>query len=397
MTRKEFLRLSALLGVGAPVLSHMLTGCATKDEIINPSFQTTFSGKVIIVGAGAAGLTAAYILNRYNVPYEIIEAAPVYGGRIKEIRGFVDFPIDLGAEWIHTHPSILSEIISDEKVTAEVEIINYTPETIHIWKNGELKKRNFFSNFYGEHKFKSSGWFDFFEQHIVPSVRDNIRLNSPVNEIDYSADKVILKTTLGESLEADKVILTVPLKILQNDFISFSPAIPSEQKQLIDRVDMPDGIKIFVEFSEKFYPDIVGFDSVFELLGGEKLLYDAAFRKDSDRNVLGLFTVGEPSTEYTGFSSEEELMTYFMAQLDEMFNGKASQTYLNHVVQNWSKEPFIQGSYSYHENDNDARDMRKPIANKLFFAGEAYSSLATSTVHGAAQSAYEAVEEILSS
>ncbi|MEM7512146.1 MAG: NAD(P)/FAD-dependent oxidoreductase [Bacteroidota bacterium] len=397
MTRKEFLRLSALLGVGAPVLSQMLTGCASRDEIINPSFQTNFSGKVIIVGAGAAGLTAGYILNRYNVPFEIIEAAPVYGGRIKEIRDFADFPIDLGAEWIHTHPSILAEIINDETVNAEVDIINYSPDTIHIWKNGELKKRNFASNFYGEHKFKNSGWFDFFEQHIVPSVRSNIRLNSPVNEIDYSADKVMLKTSQGDSFEADKVILTVPLKILQNEFISFSPAIPADQKQLIDEVEMPDGIKIFVEFSEKFYPGIVGFDSVFELLAGEKLLYDAAFRKDANRHVLGLFTVGEPSTEYTQFDSEEELMTYYMAQLDEIFDGKPSQTYLNHAVQNWSKEPYIQGSYSFHENNNDAQNMRKPIANKLFFAGEAYSSLSTATVHGAAQSAYEAVEEALQS
>ncbi|MEM6767707.1 MAG: FAD-dependent oxidoreductase, partial [Bacteroidota bacterium] len=246
MTRKEFIKAAAILGIGAPVLSQILMSCTSQDEILSPSFETDFSGKVIIVGAGVAGLTAAYLLNRYNVPFEIIEAAPIYGGRVKEIRGFADFPIDLGAEWIHTHPSILAEIIDDENVNAEIDIINYSPETLYIWKDGKLRKRNFFTNFYAEHKFKNTSWFDFFEQYIVPPVRDNIRLNSPINAVDYSADKVVLRNIQGETFEADKVIMTVPLKILQNEFISFFPALPADQKELINAVDMPDGIKIFV-------------------------------------------------------------------------------------------------------------------------------------------------------
>jgi len=67
---------------------------------------------VAIVGAGAAGLAAGYLLQRYRVDFEIIEAAPVYGGRLKRAEGFADFPIDLGAEWIHTHPVVLAEILN---------------------------------------------------------------------------------------------------------------------------------------------------------------------------------------------------------------------------------------------------------------------------------------------
>ena len=47
MTRKEFLRLSALLGVGVPILSQMLTGCATKDEIIDVAKEAVVHENII--------------------------------------------------------------------------------------------------------------------------------------------------------------------------------------------------------------------------------------------------------------------------------------------------------------------------------------------------------------
>ena len=165
-----------------------LSSCK-KNDISYPEFEVNFSGKVTIIGAGAAGLTAGYILNRYNIDFEILEASDKFGGRVKEIEGFADFPIDLGAEWIHTHPSILAKLINDTSVDASIDIINYSPETLYIWDNGKLKKRNFFTNFYGERKFKKTTWYSFFDDYIVPAVYDKIIFNSPVNEINYTNDK----------------------------------------------------------------------------------------------------------------------------------------------------------------------------------------------------------------
>jgi len=84
MTRKEFIEKSLLMGIGLPFLSSTFLQSCSKDDSIFPKFQTNFSGKVIIVGAGAAGLAAGYLLKRYGVDFEIIEAASVYGGRLKK-------------------------------------------------------------------------------------------------------------------------------------------------------------------------------------------------------------------------------------------------------------------------------------------------------------------------
>ena len=53
------------------------------------------------MGAGAAGITAGHALSEKGIDFEILEASSVHGGRVKKTAGFADFPIDLGAEWVH--------------------------------------------------------------------------------------------------------------------------------------------------------------------------------------------------------------------------------------------------------------------------------------------------------
>lgn len=399
MNRKEFVKTLSLFGIGATVLPSFLTSCQEEVEFY-PDFQVNFSGKVIIVGAGTAGLLSGYILKRYNIDFEIIEASSIYGGRVKADENLSDVPIDIGAEWIHVNPSILARLLNDNTLSDNIEVINYTPETFYVWRDGKLRKRNFVTNFYGEYKFKNTTWFSYLDRYVVPSVRDNILLNSPINDINYSGDKVQLINTANETFEADRVILTVPLTILKNNFINFSPALPTEKVNALDTVDMPDGIKVFIEFSEKFYPDILSIGSLGDFISdseGEALYYDAMFRKDSSKHVLALFNVGNSAATYTDIATDAELIDFIIKELDEIFDGKASQTYRNHVIQNWSKEPFIQGSYSHYRDFGSRGALRQSIDNKLYFAGETYapSDDDIATVHGAGESAYDTVRELL--
>lgn len=400
MTRKEFIKTLSLFGIGTTVLPSFLTSCGNEEVDFYPDFQVNFSGKVIIVGAGTAGLIAGYILKRYNIDFEIIEASSVYGGRVKASESFSDVPIDIGAEWLHTDPSILAKLLNDRSIQDNIELINYKPDNFYLWRDGKLRKRNFFANFYAEYKFKNTTWFSYLDNYIVPSVIDHIRFDSPINTINYTADKVELTNTNNDTFEADRVILTVPLSILKNDYINFTPALPSDKINALDEVDMPPGIKVFIEFSEKFYPDILAFGTLLDFLSDAEegaLYYDAMFRKDSNRNILALFNVGESASVYTDIATDEELIAFILNELDEIFDGKASETYIKHIIQNWSKEPFIQGSYSHYDDDSPRETLRRSINNKLYFAGETFapSEDDIATVHGAGESAYATVRELL--
>lgn len=397
MNRQDFIKHFTALGLGACFLPSLLSSCDTTEGPF-PRFESNFSGKVLIIGAGAAGITAGYVLSQYGIDFEIIEAAPTYGGRVKEAADFTEFPIDLGAEWIHTDASILSTLINDPSVDANIDIINYSPESLYLWNNGKLKKRNLFTNFYGELKFKNTTWFSFFETYMIPAIRDKMVLNSPVAAIDYSTDQIKVTNTRGEEFTADKLILTVPLTTLKQSQITFTPALPASKTNALAGVEMPDGLKVFIEFSEDFYPDMTYTGGISALLNetkGEKIYYDAAFGKGSDRNILALFTVGEPATAYTSLPNDDALIAYVLNELDEMFDGKASRTYIKHISQNWSKEPYIGGSYSHYEDESVRADLIASIDNKIYFAGETYAPEDYATVHGAGQSAFVAVEQIL--
>lgn len=394
MDRKEFINKMGIVGLGGILLPGLFSACS--DDFSPTNIDVNFDGKVLIIGAGAAGLMAGYILQLYGVDFEILEASNVHGGRLKEDYNLVDYPIDLGAEWIHTDPKILSTLLQDPTITSSVDIINYSPPEISIWQNNKLRKRNLFSNFYGEHKFKSSTWYSYFENFIVPTIRSSIKYNEVVSSIDYSSHQIIVESSNSNQFLADRIIFTAPLSVLKDSDITFIPSLTQNKLSALEKIYMPDGIKVFIEFSDRFYPDIVYDGSPISASGpdGEKVYYNASYGKESSKNVFALFCVGEQAQIYVQQANEQELLNYILIELDTYFDGKASPKYLNHVIQNWSAEPYIRGSYTH--GDYSVLDvLKEPIDNRIYFAGETMAPSDTATVHGAANSAWVAVERLL--
>lgn len=88
LTRRQFGRLLGAAGVGAA-----LGGCGDDDG-------SSRANKVLVIGAGIAGLTAANALTAAGVAVEIIEARSRVGGRLWTVD-FAGGAVDLGASWIH--------------------------------------------------------------------------------------------------------------------------------------------------------------------------------------------------------------------------------------------------------------------------------------------------------
>ncbi len=382
MTKREFLKLCGVLGLSFPLQS-----------VLGQSDQSKsyFSGEVIIIGAGAAGLSAGYILARQGVKFQILEASSNFGGRLKRTLDFTDFPIPLGAEWLHVSPDIFQEITDDARV--DLETIGYqTADSYGLWENGGLSLDELGD--FEDRKFINSSWFDFFAQYVVPTVAPYIRYQTEVKALDYSSETIIIKTQ-NEVFYAEKVILTIPLGILQRGEISFMPELPDKKLSAIDKATFWGGIKVFLEFSKTFYPTFTEFVIKPES-SGQVAYYDAAYGQKSNKHILGLFAVGEPSKVYTSLTGAK-LKDYILAELDGIFSNQASPNYIKHIVQNWSQEPFIKGAYlSDYEDWKRVRTLSESVADKLYFAGEAYTSGEDwGGVHTAAQAARAAVEEIL--
>ena len=246
-----------------------------------------------------------------------------------------------------------------------------------------------------DRKFVGSSWLGFFEQYILPSVQSHTLFNTQVTSIDYQGDIIRLEDQNGQSYEANQVIITVPAKTLQRGGITFTPSLPDEKLSALQEAEIWGGFKCFIEFSEKFYPTFLEFTDLTNSTD-QHLYYDASYAQNTSTNILGLFSVGALAEPYLALSGDAQL-AYILAELDQVFDGKASQTYIKHITQNWSTEPYIQSAYlSDNASTRIARTLASPISQKIFFAGEAYTREDDwAAVHNATRSAKDAVKEIL--
>lgn len=388
MTRKEFIKLCILLGISMPFQPMLAAGESTK---INT--PTKFKETVLIIGAGAAGLTAGYLLHQQGINFQILEASSTYGGRMKTNKDFVDFPVPLGAEWLHVKRGIFNEIVNDPSVQVTIQTKKYDANKDYgLYKGKEVTVKDLGLTI--DQKFINSSWLGFFEQYVIPSIKNKITFNEIVESIDYSGEKAIVETNNRE-YTTDKIILTIPVKMLQSGSITFTPPLPADKLKALSKITVWDGFKAFIEFSENFYPTAVDFKTK-PRKAGQKMYYDAAYSQKTTRHVLGLFTVGSGTLPYRNLP-DNQLITYILKELDELFDGKATKSYIKHTTQNWNNEPFIQGAYiNDYENWRRIRTLGQSVNNQLFFAGSAYTNGNDwGSVHTASRSAIRAVNEIV--
>lgn len=326
---------------------------------------------VLIVGAGAAGLMASYDLVRaggYNVT--VLEANSLLGGRLRKLEDLADFPIDVGGEWIHqVGPEILQELVNDVNVNVNVEMTVYNPNPIQIWNGSDFFNETYAWEF---HSFVNSTWFDFFAEYIAPT--SEVVLDCVVSLIDYSTPNVTAVCQDGREFYSDKILVTVPVTILQQDFITFNPLLPEYKQVALTQVVMPPAMKLFMRFDQDFYPEAFAAkeDYTDEEETGERLFYDETWGQDSSDNILGMFMIGDPAERFLGLSDNEVVSTV-LQELDEVFDGQASLHFDDAFYQDWSSEEFIRGSYSIYIDYNYVSVMKRlerPLLNRLFFAGE---------------------------
>lgn len=398
---------SVLLILFITSLSFCLSGCfnwAARGERKLPketSLHKTYNydGKIIIVGAGASGLAAAKVLEQNNIDYIILEATNRYGGRLKKDTILADFPIDIGAEWLHSAPITLNKLKGKQGTEIDEELIPYRLDSTASWDGKEYKvnphwQNNFMYNFLPESKFKTSTWYDFVNENIAKTVKHKIQYNSPVNAIDYSGNNVIVKTSNGKTYEADRILVTVSIGVLKSNLITFIPEMNKENRKAIESITFHPGFKVAMKFSEKFYPDAI----TCKVKNGEKGFYDIAFKKNVQTNVLGFLCTGNETQKYYNLKSEQEIISSLLEELDEMFDGKASKFYSGeYILENWGQHEFIQGTWTQaiHEKRSYLKIVNQPLDNKVYFAGEIYDTYQQMGVPGAVLSGYYTIDKLL--
>jgi monoamine oxidase len=214
----------------------------------------------------------------------------------------------------------------------------------------------------------------------------NILFNQVVQTINYSGDQVTVKTSDGESYTADKVIVTVPLGVLQAGSIAFVPELSEEKTDAINRLGMGVMDKLWLEFEEAFWTDDEDTDwicfisdspgSWVEALNADKYL---------GAPLLIMFNIGDAAKKYSTFS-DDELLAEAMITIRKWYPD--APDYVRYTRSNWSKDPYARGSYSYMKagaTPDDCESYREfdSTDQKVFFAGEGTYCSMMGAVHAA--------------
>jgi monoamine oxidase len=147
-TRRELLARGAAVGAGA-MLATSIGGVArasARELRAQRRQQERAGSRIVIVGAGLAGLTCAYRLRKHGVHSQVFEAREDrLGGRCWTVRGFQNDQVsEHGGEFIDTRHVQIRRIVRELGLTLEDRQSAEPPDDARepLWLNGRLRDRD---------------------------------------------------------------------------------------------------------------------------------------------------------------------------------------------------------------------------------------------------------------
>ncbi len=399
---------------------------------------------IIIIGAGAAGIAAGLALKGRGVDALILEARPRIGGRAHTDRAHFGVPIDLGCAWLHAadkNPwsqyardngfNILERSpdwrkrVGKDDVPAErarrlqreweyneklIEAAAVAGRDVPV---SEIIPRNELRPFWDAvmtwlmgvetEQVSSVDYARYTNSEVNWAVREglgsviahagaqlNIRTGTPVEAIRWSGPEVIVTTSEG-SVTAKAVIVTIPTTVLAQGSLRFEPALPLKLQEAFDGVPLGVANKVFFEME----PGALPFQGSTHFVGTDRTSRTASYQvRPAGHELLLAYFGGSLARE---LEEQHGLAAFAREQLSEIFGSEWVRKIRRSHATAWSTDSYALGSYSAARPGcaHLREQLSVPLAERIFFAGEANSIEYYGTVLGAWRSAVETVDKLL--
>jgi monoamine oxidase len=429
----------------------ILASCGEDIENISPNGKT-----VVVIGGGISGLAASKKLKEKGFTVIVLEAQEKVGGRLRTDRS-LGVAFDEGASWIHgpkgnpitnlaSQSGANTFLTSDDSVNVfdtngkpysntvltnsenqfdsslnavrkagtQTQSFQTVFNTLYptqsndrLWKymlsaylefstGGDISKLSskFFDDdeeFSGEDIIITNGFdkvTDFMAQGL------DIRLNTRVTDINYSNTKINI-TANGSNIEADYVVVSVPLGVLKNNAITFTPALPANKINAITNTNMGNVNKFLLVWNTPFWDVNLQYIGYTPDTKG-KFNYFLNIKKFTPSNGLMTFAFGDYAT-VTESMTDNQIINEIMLNLKSIY-GTNIPNPTNFLRTKWGQNINSFGAYSYPTNGSTSADfdtLANKIDNKIFFAGEHTEREYRGTVHGAYLSGIREADKII--
>jgi monoamine oxidase len=221
----------------------------------------------------------------------------------------------------------------------------------------------------------------------------NIRLNTPIRQVDWSHAATVQIIADDAVFFASQVIITLPLALLQQNTVTFTPALPEWKQQAIHGLGVSHIIKLVLRFDRPFWP--ADWEHCHTYLDTQ-LWWRSGFGFQNETSVLTAF-VGAAACDRMRALGEARASQMGIAHLEEIFGVTLADRLVAAKLIDWPADPYAQMGYSYTPVGRTGlrAKLAQAIDDRLFFAGEAASILRPASVHGAIETGYAAAKEIL--
>ncbi|RZJ31585.1 MAG: FAD-dependent oxidoreductase [Flavobacterium sp.] len=409
--------------------------------------------KVIVIGAGASGLMAAYELTKNGAEVIMLEAENRVGGRIRTFKppGFT-FEIEAGAEFIHGNLPLTMRLMENaglfhvraggkmyraSESGIETDAGNGEDWNLFYEKLSDVKHdmtlESFLNENFGADDFADirkgvcemaqgldladpakvsilsikdewlsdepdyrpqSGYQKLMEYLYGQSLANGLKLhlNQKVEKIQWQTSSVDVFSN-DSVFHADAVLLTVPMPVLQEEKIKFAPPI-ADMTAHFHKIGFGEVIKILMEFTEAFWekshPDM-GF---LFTAGGFTFWTQRKMHKP-----LLTCWIGNHFAKQFENVSDENLIETVLEKLSAAFaDGSLGEKYSAGAVFRYTKSSQFGGGYSWRmpESNDAITEINNGIDGTIWFAGEALDlESAAGTVESALNSGRSAARKIL--
>ena len=399
---------------------------------------------LIIVGAGAAGLGASVKATELGIPHLVVEASHRTGGR--GLTEFLDngVPVDLGCHWMHCARRNPFVQLADQM---DFEYVRSNP-VYQTFRNGSwegdaanVERDDFLDSISAaagdayaagrsvsiwdcmDQESPHCGWAsywlslmhsndpdqvsvsdmtEFEDTHEDWPVRQGygalisacgiqcpVKLNIPVREIKWDKNRVKVVFPNGE-LTASKVLITVSTGVLAAGDIRFHPELPDWKQQAIKELPLGNYNNLFFPLSPNKFLDLPS------AVAYEKDEVYAAIRIRPFGDDYVFVTVAGRFAWWLEKQGERAALQWFSDILVKLFGSEIHKALGAFKASAWGYDPWVRGAYSSSiPGAVEPRAMlSRPLAQRLYFAGEAASLRAFNTAHGAWISGQEAVGKI---
>ena len=412
----------------------------------------TQSAEVIVIGAGAAGLAAARELTAAGCSVLILEARERVGGRCwtRRMPG-LEIPVELGAEFIHGEAKVTHALLEKAGLTA----IDAVREQRFL-EHGRLRRINAFveaqraakqatglerdvsvaaflarlrvpaktkdfarmmvegfdaadprrasmrsiaeewgGGELGASQPRPQGGYGALLEWLANAVVASgaqLRLGAVVTRLQWRAGAVNLGGTfLGErfTARAKRVIVTLPLGLLQK-----GPLVFPQKRAALAKLASGPVVRVALRFHRPFWQKRANGVAFFHNPAAPFPTFWTPLPLRAP--LLTAWAGGPKAARLTG-SGTRKLVDAALASVEAMFGQGARALLSAAYAHDWMHDPFARGGYSYVlVGGMGAREeLAAPLADTVFFAGEATESEEPGTVAGAIRSGQRAAREAL--